>query len=245
MKCKMNVLLMSLALSIAGCGTMAKTESVSVESPAMDNALSSVENAAGWELLFDGKTTKGWRNFKSKTIRKGWSVQSGALVHTKGGGDIVTVKQFANFEFVLDWKIGKDTNSGIMYRVSEDLGAPYLTGAEYQILDNNSTKYGDAKKDKNIAGSNYALYESDRSAVKPLGQWNHTKIVANGNHIEHWLNGKKVVSYVINSAEWKNRIANSKFRDWKRFGLEKKGHINLQDHGDKVWFKNIKIREIK
>ncbi len=245
MKCKKSVLAMLLAIGLTGCDSMSKTENVSVMVPAVDNELSASENAAGWELLFDGKTTKGWRNFKGKTIRKGWSVQDGELVHTKGGGDIVTEKQYANFEFVLDWKIGKDTNSGIMYRVSEDHGGPYLTGPEYQILDNDSTKYGDAKIETNIAGAAYALYESDRSAVKPLGEWNHTKLVVNGNNVEHWLNDKKVVSYVLHSADWKARVAKSKFHDWKAFGLEKKGHINLQDHGDKVWFKNIKIREIK
>ena len=216
-----------------------------VEEIVKDNELTKAEKAAGWALLFDGKTTAGWRNFGEETIRKGWSVVDGTLMHTKGGGNIVSEKQYADFELVLDWKVQPDGNSGIFYRVTQDKGAPWETGPEYQILDNNSKKYGDAKIETNIAGANYGMHKSIRDAVSPIEEWNRTKLIIKGNSVEHWLNGQKVVAYELNSEAWKKRVSETKFKAWPAYGTRAKGHFCLQDHGDKVWFKNIKIREIK
>ncbi len=238
--------LLILAFCVSGCKTGQKKTTQRRPEKRQDNQLTDAEKKAGWILLFDGKTTQGWKNYRRNTISKKWVAVDGTLKHLGRGRDIVTEKAFSNFIFQIDWKIGKDTNSGIFYRVTENKSNPWETGPEYQILDNHSKKYkSDAAKATNIAGANYGLYKSIRSATKPLGQWNHTVIVAKGNKIEHWLNGKKVVAYTINSADWKKRIARSKFRAWKDYGLQKKGHFCLQDHGDVVSFKNIKVLELK
>lgn len=211
------------------------------------NTLNDDEKAAGWKLLFDGKTTDGWRRFKGEGMPDKWKVIDGALVFQpkrgKSGGDIVTVDQFDNFELVIDWKVTPGANSGIMYRVSEDQGAAYLTGPEYQVLDND--RHPDGRSKLTSAASCYALYAPEKVATKPVGEWNHGKIVVNGNHVEHWLNGEKVVSYDIGSDDWQKRLAASKFKDLPRFGKEKQGHIDLQDHGNEVAYRNIKIRVLK
>lgn len=209
------------------------------------NNLSDKQKKDGWVLLFDGKSTKGWSGWKKEAVPDSWKVEDGTLTLKGRGGDIRTAKMYGDFELVLDYKISANGNSGIMYRSTEDHDAPYETGPEFQILDNNSTKYDDAKKETNIAGSNYALYESDREASKKAGEWNTAKIVANDGKIEHWLNGRKVVSYDIKSDEFKNRVANSKFKNWPNFAQREKGFIVLQDHGDIVSFRNVRIREIK
>jgi len=209
-----------------------------------DNALSDEEKKAGWKLLFDGKTTEGWRGWKKdKFPDGGWVVVDGVLTLAKGGGDILTIQEFADFEFQIDWKISSGGNSGVMYRVAETEGAPYMTGPEYQVLDDD--KHGDGKNPLTSAGSIYAVYPPAKKVVKPVGEWNHTKIVAKGNHLEHWLNGEKVCEAEVGSDDWNTRVAKSKWKDAKKYGKEPKGHIDLQDHGNKVEFKNIKILELK
>ncbi|MEL6719431.1 MAG: family 16 glycoside hydrolase, partial [Bacteroidota bacterium] len=213
-----------------------------------DNTLTEAEKAAGWTLLFDGKTTKGWRKFKEDGIGKSWQVQDGALYFNpeiKDGGDIVTDGDYDNFELSLEWKIQPCGNSGIMYYVVEDEKYDYVwrTGSEMQVLDN--TCHPDAKIITHRAGDLYDLIECKYSTVLPAGEWNRARIVANNGIVQHWLNGRKVVETEFWTKEWREMIANSKFKDMPDFGTAKKGHISLQDHGDKVWFKNIKIRELK
>jgi hypothetical protein len=210
------------------------------------NTLTDEERAAGWKLLFDGKTTDGWRAFRGKTMPDKWKVVDGALTFqpkTPGrGGDIVTNDQYDNFELSLEWKIAPGGNSGIMYRVSESEGAPYLTGPEYQLLDN--AKHPDGRRKETSAASCYALYAPSKDMTKPVGQWNQTRLIVNGHHVEHWLNGEKVVEYELGSDDWQKRVQASKFKDQKNFGQEPKGHIDLQDHGDMIAFRNIKIRPL-
>ncbi|MEM8527769.1 MAG: family 16 glycoside hydrolase [Bacteroidota bacterium] len=213
-----------------------------------DNTLTDAEKAAGWKLLFDGKTTDGWHKFKEEGIGKSWQVQDGALhfnPSVKDGGDIVTDGEYDNFEFSIEWKIQNCGNSGIMYYVVEDekYDAVWLTGPEIQVLDN--TCHPDAKIVTHRAGDLYDLIETKYPTVLPAGQWNRARIVANNGKVEHWLNGRKVVETEFWTDEWREMIANSKFKDMPDFGTAKKGHISLQDHSDKVWFKNIKIRELK
>jgi hypothetical protein len=169
-------------------------------------------------------------------------VIDGVLTLAGKGGDILTIEQFENFELKIDWRIAPKGNSGIMYRVTETEGAPYMTGPEYQVLDD--AGHGDGKSGKTSAGSLYAVYEPSKKVVKPAGEWNSTRIVVNGKKIEHWLNGEKVVEAEIGSDDWNQRVANSKWKSAKRYAQEPKGHIDLQDHGDKVEYKNIKIRVI-
>jgi hypothetical protein len=208
------------------------------------NTLTDKEKADGWKLLFDGKTTKGWHKYKGKEIGDRWKVVDGtlALQHKDGkaGGDIVTDEAFGSFELFIEWKVTPGANSGIMYRVEESEDSPGFTGPEYQILDN--AKHPDGRKKETSAASCYGLYAPTEDVTKPVGEWNAARIVINGDHVEHWLNGKKVVEFEFGSEDWNKRVAASKFREWKNFGKIKKGAIDLQDHGDDVSYRNIKIR---
>ena len=210
---------------------------------AQDNTLSEDEKKAGFKLLFDGKTLDGWRGWKKDKPTEAWKVVDGLLTLAGKGGDILTIEQYENFELKIDWRVAPGGNSGIMYRVAETEGAPYMTGPEYQVLDN--AKHPDGKNPKTSAGSIYAVYAPAKDVSKPAGEWNSSRIVANGKKIEHWLNGEKTAEAEIGSEDWAKRIADSKWKTAKKYGLETKGHIDLQDHGDKVEYKNIKIREIK
>ncbi len=224
--------------------------------PTPNNTLSDSEKAAGWQLLFDGKTTNGWRNFNKKTIGSSWVIDNGAL-HLKAekspdghwqapdGGDIITDGEYENYELSLEWKISACGNSGIIYNVIESDKYEFVwqTGPEMQVLDNSC--HPDAKIVKHRAGDLYDLIESKYVTVKPAGQWNHARLIVNNGHLEHWLNGRKVVETEMWTDGWKNMIAGSKFKDMEGFGTAKKGHISLQDHGDRVWYRNIKIKDLK
>jgi hypothetical protein len=211
------------------------------------NSLSDKEKADGWKLLFDGKTTQGWKAYKGSEVGDSWRVDDGVLLLKPGsgkrGGDIVTTDDFDNFELTFDWRISTGGNSGVMYRVSEDEGAPYFTGIEYQILDN--AKHPDGRKPKTSAASAYDLYAPAKDMTKPVGEWNQGKIVSNGNHIEHWLNGEKVVEIELGSDDWNAHYNKSKFKNMKRFAKETKGKIDLQDHGNEVAYRNIKLKPLK
>jgi hypothetical protein len=234
-------LVLTLALGATGADDKAKADD-----KAPLNTLTDAEKDAGWKLLFDGKTTKGWRGYKAKTIGDKWHVSDGALVlkpdDGKRGGDIVTDDQYDNFELSIEWRISEGGNSGIMYRVTEELDAPYMSGPEYQLLDN--AKHEDGKHKVTSAASCYALYAPSKDVTKPIGEWNQTRLIVNGNHVEHWLNGTKVVTYELGSDDWNDLVKKSKFNEWDRFGKEKKGHIDLQDHGNEVAFRNIKIKPL-
>lgn len=210
---------------------------------AQDNTLTEDEKKAGWKLLFDGKTLDGWKGYKKDKPGDGWKVVDGVLTLGKGGGDICTVEEFQDFEFQADWKISEGGNSGIMWRVAETKGAPYETGPEYQVLDDE--RHGDGKNPLTSAGSIYAVYPPAKKVVKPAGEWNHTKIVLKGAHVEHWLNGEKVAEAEIGSEDWNARVAKSKWAKVASYAKETKGKIDLQDHGNKVEFKNIKILVLK
>jgi cytochrome c len=219
-----------------------------------DNTLSAAERKAGWKLLFDGKTLNGWRNYCADTIGSAWKVVDGKIHldpseidgwQTVGGGDIITEDQYENYELTLDWKVAPGGNSGLIYGVVEGADYPYTwhTGTEYQLLDNPAHPDGVIKTHR--AGDLYDFIASEFVAVNDGGEWNSTRLVVNRGKVEHWLNGYKVVEYDRNSSAWQEMIANSKFRDMPGFAKSARGHIALQDHSDKVWFKNIRIRELK
>ncbi|BCS32781.1 glycosyl hydrolase [Luteitalea sp. TBR-22] len=198
----------------------------------------------GWTPLFDGKTLAGWRSFKSEAPPAGWTVKDGILARTDKGGDLMTVGQYGSFELELDYRIAVGGNSGIMYRVVTQGDAPYWSGPEYQILDNE--RHPDAKNGPDrLAGANYDLIAPSAAVSKPAGEWNTAKIVVHGNHVEHWLNGTKVVTYEFGSPEWTKMVAESKFKVWPMYGKAARGHIVLQDHGDLVEFRNIRIKDLK
>ena len=212
------------------------------------NSLSATEKENNWQLLFDGKTTKGWRNFKKDKVSDGWIVQDGNLIALgKGGdlgGDIITNQEFENFELKLEWKISKGGNSGIFYHVLEDdFPTVYASGPEYQLLDN--VGFPHKLEDWQMAAANYAMHPASNVNLKPIGEYNSTRIIVNGSHVEHWLNGVKVLEFEQWTDDWKNKVSACKWKDYQGYGMARKGHIALQDHGDTVWFRNIKILEIK
>ncbi len=207
---------------------------------AAQNTLSDAEKGAGWRLLFDGQTTAGWRNYGKPTISDGWKVQDGALTRVGAGGDIITTDQFTNFELSIDWKIEPGGNSGIFYRASEDSDAIYWNAIEMQVLDD--AKHPDGQSRLTSAGAAYDLYPSPAGHVHAGGEWNTARLIITGNHVEHWLNGFKLLEYELGSADWNSKVAGSKFKPHPRFGKNAEGHIGLQDHGNVVAYRNIKIR---
>ena len=215
----------------------------SATSPAADNTLSAAEQAAGWRVLFDGATTKGWRGYKSATMPNGWMVQNGTLTKTASVEDILTSDQFANFELALDWKIATGGNAGIFYRGTEEYEHIYWSAPEYQLLDDANAP--DGKSRLTSAAAAYALYPPPAGIVKPAGEWNSTRIVVNGAHVEHWLNGQKVVQYELWSPDWEAKVKASKFKDWPNYGRAKSGYIAIQgDHNGVLALRNIKIRTL-
>jgi len=204
------------------------------------NSLTDAEKAAGWRLLFDGKTTTGWRNYGKPTISDGWVVQDGALTRVGAGGDIITSDEFKNFELSIDWKIEPGGNSGIFYRAADDTDEIYWNAVEMQVLDD--AKHPDGQSPVTSAGAAYDLYPAPPGHVHPGGEWNTARLIVNGNHVEHWLNGVKLLEYELGSRDWDSKVAGSKFKPHPRFGKNSQGHIGLQDHGNVVAYRNIKIR---
>ncbi len=204
------------------------------------SSASAPADSAGWRSLFDGRSTAGWRGYRADSTPSGWRVEDGTLVRAARAGDIVTTDTFRNFELTLDWKVAPGGNSGIMYRVVEGPQNTYQSGPEMQVLDDSG--HVDGKTRLTAAGALYGLYPAAAGAVKPAGQWNAARIVVNGPHVEHWLNGVKLVDAEMWSPEWDRLVAGSKFHEWPTFGKARRGHIALQDHGDWVAYRNIKIR---
>jgi hypothetical protein len=199
--------------------------------------------ASAWKPLFDGTSTAGWRGFRAKDVpARGWTVDAGALHHAAGagGGDLVTADEYGDFELRFEWRVGAGANSGVLYRVGEDDDATWKTGPEYQILDDE--KHADAKDPKTSAASMYGLYEPGGKELKPVGEFNEGRIVVRGGKVEHWLNGTRVVSCDLAGDDLKSRVAASKFKDLPHFAKRAQGRIALQDHGDDVWYRNIRIR---
>ncbi len=200
------------------------------------------ERAGGWKLLFDGKSLAGWRAFKSQTPPAGWKAADGVLAREASGGDLMTVDQFSDFELSLEWRISKNGNSGIMFRVTTEGDETWHTGPEMQVLDNGGHK--DGANPLTSAGSNYAVHAPVRDVTRPVGEWNEVRLVVKGPHVEQWLNGVKVVEYELWSPDWHARVKASKFDKFPGYGRATRGHIAIQDHGDLVGFRNIKIKPL-
>ncbi|WP_241242035.1 3-keto-disaccharide hydrolase [Sphingobium algorifonticola] len=228
------------------------------------NRLTDAERASGWTLLWDGKTTRGWRGAKLDTFPpKGWSISDGMLTveasagyESRNGGDIITIREFSDFELSVDFRLTPGANSGIKYFVDPNLlkGEGSAIGLEYQLLDDE--RHPDAKmgRDGNrtlgslydlITAKNLSDPDSSGKRFNPPGEWNRATLIVRGAKVEHWLNGFKVVEYERGSPEFRALVAQSKYKDWPRFGEWEKGPILLQDHGDKVDFRSIKLRELR
>ncbi|MBA3673736.1 MAG: DUF1080 domain-containing protein [Chitinophagaceae bacterium] len=216
-----------------------------------NNSISKMQSDKGKTIsLFDGKSLSGWHGFNKTGEIRNWTIEDGAMVclgaaKDAAGGDIVSDKQFENFELSWEWKMSKEGNSGLMYHVIESAKykAPYETGPEYQMIDD--IGFPAKLEEWQKTGADYAMHNAnEKKNVKPLGEWNTSKIIFNKGHVEHWLNEEKIVEFEAWSDDWKKKRTEGKWKDFSDYGTAKKGGIALQDHGNKAWFKNITIREL-
>ena len=231
-----------LALLVVSCAPVQTSVSDTTGSGA--TALTAEQRAAGWRPLFDGTSTSAWRGYKSQAFPAGWRIVNGVLTKTGAVADIMTRDQFGNFQLALDWKLSSAGNAGIFYRGTEEYDHIYWSAPEYQLLDD--AGHPDAGSRLTAAGADYALYGSPAGVVKPAGQWNSTLIVVNGNTVQHWLNGQKLLEYELGSPEWQAKVKASKFNDYPNYGRAKRGHIAIQgDHEGTLSIRNVRIRELK
>ena len=200
-------------------------------------------NGSQWRVLFDGKSLDAWRGFKTEAVPNGWKIVDGTLAKDSSIGDIVSKEEFGDFELELEWKIGEAGNAGIFYRGTEEYNHIYWSGPEYQLLDD--IKGADNKTRLTCAGAAYAIYPSPEGHLKPVGDWNQTRIVAQGAHVEHWLNGFKLLEYELWSPDWEAKVKASKFNVYPNYGRARSGHIALQgDHAGALAFRNIRVRPL-
>jgi len=205
------------------------------------NSLSAAEAAEGFRLLFDGTSMRSWRGYQRPSMDSGWRAVDGALTVVGRARDIVTVDEFQNFELRLQWRVPPGGNSGVMFHVGEVLQSPWLTGPEMAVLDD--ARHPDGQSRLTSAGAAHSVYAAPSGAVRPANEWNDARLIVNGSHVEHWLNGVKVVEYELGSDDWQTRVRNSKFGQWPSYGSLATGRISLQgDHGPGVAFRSIRIR---
>lgn len=248
---KISIFLLVLS-TLAGCKENQNNEGTdNIQNE--DTAMQTDESQNDWVDLFNGENLEGWKAYNSDAEPTQWKVEKGVLAfdpadgQRSGSENLITEEEFTDFELALEWKISEGGNSGIMWAVqeNEDLSEPYLTGPEIQVLDNQ--KHPDAKNGPNRqSGALYDMVPPSQDVTKTAGEWNSTVIRI--NHEENkgtvTTNGTKVTEFPLHGEEWKKLVENSKFSDWEHFGKNKTGHIALQDHDDKVWFRNIRIRKL-
>lgn len=202
------------------------------------------ERAQGFRALFDGTSLDAWRGYRQDGVPGGWSIEDGTLAFDPAGGrgDLITREQFADFELRLEWRVSPGGNSGVFFRVQERHEWPRQTGPEMQILDN--AGHPDGQSPLTAAGSNFALHGPVEDVTRPVGEWNEARLVVAGLHVEHWLNGRRIIEYELWTPAWVDAVSGSKFAEMPDYGLARSGHIGLQDHGDRVWFRDIRIRPL-
>lgn len=241
----------ALAVGAAGCapaGTSSAggSASVTTDSPATADAsgLTAAQRAAGWKPLFDGSTTAGWRGYKTPTVPAGWSAVNGTLTKSGPIGDLMTANQYGDFELAFDWTISPGGNAGVFYRGTEEYDHIYWSAPEYQLLDD--ALHADGKNRLTSTGAAYGLYPSPAGVVKPAGEWNSTLIVVNGNRVQHWLNGQKLLEYELANPDWTAKVKASKFIEYPNYGRAPRGYIGFQgDHEGTLTLRNMRLRELK
>jgi hypothetical protein len=249
---KSSLILLAVAFITLGCKNNQENQDENMSMEA-EEGMETTANTNQEVALFDGKNLDSWKAFNSDTITQ-WKVEDGALAFTRAEGkrsgseNLITKEEFTNFELSLEWKISEGGNSGIMWGVQEgpEFNEPYLTGPEIQVLDNQ--KHPDAKNGPvRQAGALYDMVEPSKDVTKPAGEWNSTviRIDHEANKGTVTTNGTKITEFPLHGEEWNKLVANSKFAEWENFGKQKTGHIALQDHDDKVWYRNIKIKELE
>jgi hypothetical protein len=227
----------SLLSCLVGCG-----EDPVIDAQECVNGLTVQEQQAGWELLFDGASLEQWRSYQMETLDPGWAVENGCMARVGRGGDIISRRQFADFELKLEWRISDSGNSGIFMRGDELGDSIHHSGYEMQILDN--AGHWDARNPTHRSGAYYDMIAPDHDTTVPAGAWNQVHIVATGPDVEFRLNGRLTAAFSQGSPQWQALYAQSKFTDRPRYGSLLRGHIGFQDHWDKVWFRNIRILEL-
>jgi hypothetical protein len=197
----------------------------------------------GWVSLFDGSSMAAWRGYKMDSMPPGWRIQDGTLTKDTVTGDIITREQFGDFELELEWRLAEKGNAGVFYRGTEEYEHVYWSAPEYQLLDDATAPNGESRLTS--AGAAYALYPSPEGVLKPANEWNAARIVVRGNHVEHWMNGQKLLEYELGSPDWTAKVKASKFVDWPNYGKSARGHIAIQgDHEGTLSFRNIRIRPL-
>jgi hypothetical protein len=231
----------NLSLATFLVATSACAGTPAAQAPVQPNTLTAAERAAGWRLLFDGSTTNGWRGYKMTTMPEAWKVVNGSLTKSVSTEDIVTTETFGDFELTFEWKLGPGGNSGLFYRATEEYNRVYWSAPEYQLLDDSLA--GDGRNRITAAGAAHSLYPARAGVVKRANEWNATRVVAIGPHIEYWLNGEKLSEFEMWSPDWEARVKASKFAPYANFGKAKSGIIAIQgDHTGVLELRNIKIR---
>lgn len=233
-------------LQLASCAPGQQSEGADTPTPErMTRTSTAAPNATPrgeWRSLFDGRSLTGWRLYRGQEQPSGWHVRDGALVKDRPTDDILTTEQFDDFELEFEWRISTRGNAGVFYRATEEYDKIYWSATEYQLLDDASQPGVDRLT---ATGSAYALYPAAAGAAKPAGEWNSSRIVARGNHVEHWLNGSKLLEYEYGSSDWEAKVKASKFVDWPNYGRARRGYIGVQgDHGGQLALRNIRIREL-
>jgi hypothetical protein len=223
------------------CGCVARTAT----SDSSAGVSTSAAATSDWKVLFDGSSADSWRGYRMNAMPSGWSIVDGALTKSEPTEDIVTRDRFDDFELEIEWKIGKGGNAGLFYRGTEEFEKIYHTAPEYQLLDDDN--HPDGRSRMTAAGSVHSMYPAPAGHLKPVGEWNSTRVIARGPHVEHWLNGTKLLEYELWSPDWETRYRSSKFAEWApKYGRYQSGHISIQgDHGGVLALRNIRIRELR
>jgi hypothetical protein len=244
-----SLALTTTAAAIAACASPKTnaSDSAAADTARASNATASATAGAdtSWRMLVgDSSSISAWRGYKAQDFPKNWRFENGVLTKSGSADDLITRVQFGDFELAWDWMLAPGGNAGVFYRASEEYDKVYWSATEYQLLDD--AKHADGKSRLTSAGAAYGLYPSPAGAVKPGGEWNSSRIVARGPHIEHWLNGQKLLEYEVGSPDWTAKVKASKFATYKNYGVAKSGHIAIQgDHEGMLSIRNMRIREIR